>query len=106
MVSMKKLGGNCMNEPSLSALESKKSELDYRRSLARSDEAQALIRSQSTDQNPQSYSETQVGVYHNIDKIILRWIEPDLFEFIPSSAEEFCFERYTGEIITPTSFSV
>ena len=67
----------------------------------REDEVQGQISLQSTDQNPQGYDETRVGVYHNIDKLLLRWIEPDLFEFLPDKSATFCFERYNGEVVTP-----
>lgn len=91
-----------MNEHHLSALYAKKNELDYRRSLAREADAEGQSELLSVEQNPQSYDETQVGSYHNIGNILLRWIEPDLFEFLPNEVETFCFERQTGEVIAPT----
>lgn len=47
------------------------------------------------------YAATPAGTFQNLDKINLRWLKPDWFEYIPDPELPFSFKRASGEVITP-----
>ncbi|MEJ2124824.1 MAG: hypothetical protein P8Y47_08440 [Alphaproteobacteria bacterium] len=47
------------------------------------------------------YNATPAGTFQNLDKINLRWLRPDWFEYIPDPERPFSFTRASGEVITP-----
>ncbi|WP_092689862.1 DUF1353 domain-containing protein [Tranquillimonas rosea] len=91
-----------MNAEDRIALEAKRAEIEYRRSLSRESSIKDAISRQGSNHNPRSYDDTPVGTFHSADKIFLRWVEPDLFEYMPRQPENFSFERSSGDVITPT----
>lgn len=42
-----------------------------------------------------------VGKFNNLSSIRLRWIEPQIFDFLPTKTNPFSFTRYNGETIEP-----
>lgn len=51
-----------------------------------------------------NWSKYQPGTFENLDRIRLRWSDPDLFELVPRQANSFAFIRPNGERIAPTNF--
>ena len=51
-----------------------------------------------------NWSRYQTGTFENLDRIRLRWSQPDLFELVPRQTEPFAFIRPNGERIEPTNF--
>jgi hypothetical protein len=45
-------------------------------------------------------SQFPIGKFNNLGSLRLRWVEPNLFEFLPR-ADAFSFARANGETITP-----
>ena len=48
-----------------------------------------------------AYAATPTGTFQNADRISLRWLEPDWFEYTPDPAAPFSFTRASGEVIMP-----
>ena len=51
-----------------------------------------------------NFAKYQAGSFENLDRIRLRWTEPDLFEFVPRATQPFVFVRPNGDRIEPRNF--
>lgn len=47
------------------------------------------------------YAATPPGTFRNLDRLVLRWVRPDWFEYHPDPERPLQFERSTGETIVP-----
>jgi hypothetical protein len=46
----------------------------------------------------------QPGQFESLNRVRLRWSEPDLFELVPRATQPFAFIRPNGQRIEPTNF--
>jgi hypothetical protein len=51
-----------------------------------------------------NWGKYQPGQFASLNRVRLRWSEPDLFELVPRTAQPFAFIRPNGERIEPTNF--
>ncbi len=48
-----------------------------------------------------AYGATPEGEFKNVDRIMLRWLAPDYFEYLPDPDAPFSFKRHSGDVIVP-----
>ena len=60
-----------------------------------------LVEGDTDKKKIMSLTSYPAGQFNNLDSLRLRWLEPGIFDFLPTAENPFSFTRHTGETITP-----